>query len=97
MSSTDNAAEQYTELFEQGQKAFLDAVDNWSRAARYTFDRFGTSSGTPLVAPEVILDQVFDFAVKILEVQRDVSRRLLAAATEASDATAAVAKASAER
>lgn len=90
---TAQATKQYTELFEQGQKALQNAVDTWTKTVRNTADQFGAPSATTLVEPEVVIDQVFDFAVKMLEVQRDFSKQLLAAATEAGEVGAAAAKA----
>jgi hypothetical protein len=48
--------------------------------------------GTGVAAPDQIIDQVFDFATKMLESQRGLSKQMLSAATAAAESTAAASK-----
>jgi hypothetical protein len=76
------AQEQYTEIVKQGQDAVLAAVDTWTRTVQ---DAFGQLPTTPPVKPEQIVDQVFDFAGKVLGAQRDFAKHLIATSTAAAE------------
>ena len=78
--------DQYTRFFSQGQEAMRQgqeavrfSVDTWSRLLR-------TVAGqAPALAPqfdaEAAVDQFFDVTESLLQVQREVAKRLLAAGT----------------
>jgi hypothetical protein len=68
------AQEQYTEIVKQGQDAVRTAVDTWTRTVQDTFAKLPTTA--PVDADQVI-DQVFDFADKMLGAQRDFAKHLV--------------------
>jgi hypothetical protein len=76
------AQEQYAEIVKQGQDAVLAAVDTWTRRVQDAFAQLPTA---PPVKPEQIVDQVFDFAGKVLGAQRDFAKHLIATSTAAAD------------
>jgi hypothetical protein len=70
-------AEQYTHFLRQGQEAAGTAVDAWTRLVR-------TVAGqVPALATQfdaqAAVDRYFDLNEKVLEAQRDVTKRFLAA------------------
>jgi hypothetical protein len=77
-----NAQEQYTELVKQSQDAVRTAVDTWTRTVQDTFAQLPTTA--PVNADEVI-DQVFDFAGKLLGAQREFAKHLVATSTAAAE------------
>lgn len=76
--------EQYAEVLRSSQDAVVEAMESWTRSAR---DVFGQMSGTPRTAvePTQVIDQVFDFAERMLEVQREFSKSLAATAASAGE------------
>jgi hypothetical protein len=74
------AQEQYTEIVKQGQDAVQAALDTWTRTVQ---DAFGKLPTTPPVKAEEVIDQVFDFAAKLLGAQRDFAKHLVATGTTA--------------
>jgi hypothetical protein len=70
--------EQYSELIKQGQDASRTAIEAWTQ----TFQQaFGQLSGSGLVRPDQVIDQVFDFAGHVLNAQRDFAKQLVATST----------------
>ena len=70
--------EQYSELIKQGQDASRAALETWTQ----TFQQAaGQLSGSGLIRPEQVIDQVFDFAGQILNAQRDLAKQLVATGT----------------
>jgi hypothetical protein len=76
------AQDQYTEIVKQGQDAVRTAVDTWTRTVQDTFAKLPTTA--PVDADQVI-DQVFDFADKMLGAQRDFAKHLVATTAGATD------------
>jgi hypothetical protein len=76
------AQEQYTEIVKQGQDAVRTAVDTWTRTVQ---DTFGKLPATPPVDADQVIDQVFDFADKMLSAQRDFAKHLVKAGNGALD------------
>jgi hypothetical protein len=74
--------EQYTETVRQTQAAMLTAFDRWTRAFQQMLGQLPTAAP---VNPEQVIDQVFDFAGKILDVQRDFAKQLVASGTAATE------------
>ena len=67
--------EQYSELIKQGQDASRVAIETWTQ----TFQQAaGQLSGSGLIRPDQVIDQVFDFAGQILNAQRDFAKQLVA-------------------
>lgn len=69
------AQEQYTEMVKQSQDAVLTAVDTWTRTVQDAFAQLPTASSR--VAPDQVIDQVYDFAGKVLDMQRDFAKNVL--------------------
>ncbi len=67
--------EQYLEVMQQSQQAVLNAVDSWTKTVQESAGTLPT--GPAQVDPRQVVDQVFDFAEKLLEMQRDFARNLL--------------------
>ena len=68
------AQEQYTEIVKNGQQAVMTAVDTWTRTVQDAFGQLPTIAPT---TPTQVVDQVFDFAERMLEMQRDFTKNLL--------------------
>jgi hypothetical protein len=88
----------YTELVQQSQEALRTAVDNWSKIVEQAVAQL-PATATPFAAPydvNAVVDQYFDFAGKVLEVQRDFAKNLIARSNAAGEAFAARAKEVAE-
>ena len=67
--------EQYAEVVQQSQDAVTAAVDAWTRAVK---EAFGQVPALPTqLDPNQVVDQVFDFAEKMLAVQREFARNLI--------------------
>jgi hypothetical protein len=83
-----NLQEPFLDAMRQSQQAVLSAVETWTRTMQQTFGQ-ATSSGAPTVAsvdPNEIVDQVFDFAEKLLASQREFAKNLMAASAAATEA-----------
>lgn len=67
--------DQYKQSVQQTQDAFQNAVDSWTKTVQ---QGFGSVPSAPTqVDPRQVVDQVFDFAEKMLEMQRDLTKNLL--------------------
>jgi hypothetical protein len=81
--------EQYRQVVQSSQEAVLNAVDTWTRTVQETVGSLPTPAAQ--VDPTQVIDQVFDFAEKMLEMQRDFAKNLVqASATVADSATRGV-------
>ena len=70
--------EQYSELIKQSQDASRAALETWTQ----TFQQAaGQLSGSGLISPDQVIDQVFDFAGQVLNAQRDFPKQLVATGT----------------
>lgn len=67
--------DQYREYIEQNQQAFHSAVDTWTKTVEQTVGSIQTDPTQ--VDPQQVLDQVYDFADKMLQMQRDFTKNLL--------------------
>jgi hypothetical protein len=72
MSSTPD---QYRDYVEQNQRAFQSAVDTWSKTVEQTVA--ATPTNPTQVDPQQVVNQVFDFAERMLAMQRDFTTNLL--------------------
>jgi hypothetical protein len=72
-------SEQYTQFFKQGQEAVRTTIDTWTNAVK------AAAGQVPAFASrfdaETAVDRYFDLTEKVLEAQRDVTKRLLATGT----------------
>ncbi len=74
----------YAKSVRSSQEAVVGAVESWSKSVQ---DAFGRSGSNPQggVEPNLVIDQVFDFAERMLEVQREFAKSLANAAASASE------------
>ena len=79
-----NPAEQYSALAQQGQEAVRSAIDSWTRALKDAAAKFPTVPAA--YDADKVIDQVFDFAEKLLEVQRDFAKTLIKSSVSAAEA-----------
>ncbi len=77
---------QYTDLVQQSQEAVLQAVDTWTKTVREAFSQLPNSPVQ--VDPNQVVDQLFDFTEKVLEVQRDFAKQLLSTSAAAAQSVA---------
>ncbi|PPK92309.1 hypothetical protein CLV92_11555 [Kineococcus xinjiangensis] len=67
--------EQYFQAMQQSQQAVLDAFSTWTRTVQ---DAAGSIGTNPVqVDPAQAIDQYFDFAAKVLDVQRTLTRGIV--------------------
>jgi len=83
------AQDQYNEAFKQTQDTMLTAVDAWTRAFQQGLSQL---PGAAPVDPAQVIDQVFDFAATVLNVQREFAKQLVASSTATADALRSGAK-----
>jgi hypothetical protein len=74
--------EQYAELIKQGQEASQAAIETWTQTVQQAF---GQLSGSGLIGPDQVIDQVFDFAGNVLNAQRELAKQLVATSTAAAE------------
>ena len=80
--------DQYTDTLRQSQEAWSGALETWTNGVQKAFGSSpaspfgGAGFGTPftLSDPVATVDQMFDFAEKVLEVQREFVKNLTSAA-----------------
>jgi hypothetical protein len=70
-----NPQDQYRDLVQQSQQAIQSAVDTWTKTVQDTVTSL--PSNPTQVDPGQVVDQVFDFAERMLEMQRDFTKNLL--------------------
>lgn len=80
-----SATDQYRTYVEQSQQAFTAAVDTWTRTVEETVASLPRAAAP--VDPQQVVDQVFDFVGQLLQMQRELTRQLLATSAAASPAT----------
>jgi hypothetical protein len=71
--------EQYTRFVQQGQDAVRNTVETWTNTVKTAVAQVPTL--TAQFDAEAAVDRYFDLTEKVLETQRDVTKRLLAAGT----------------
>ena len=75
MTTGQDQFRQYQQVLQQTQEAALAAVDSWTKVVQ---DSVAQMPAAPAqVDPTQVVDQVFDFAEKMLDMQRDFTKRLL--------------------
>jgi len=78
-STQDN----YTETLRSGQEAVVQAFETWTDNAKSAWAK--APGATPQVDPQQVIDQVFEFAEKMLAVQREFAKSLAVAAASATE------------
>jgi hypothetical protein len=87
MSTTVNelarsSQEQILATVKQSQEAVVEAVAAWAKAVEGLTPSLPAMPGAEeLPKPQAVIENAFDFAQKLLDAQRDFSRKVLAAAT----------------
>ena len=71
--------EQYTHFVEQGQDAVRQTFETWTNAVKTAVAQVPAFAAQ--FDAEAAVDRYFDLTEKVLETQRDVTKRLLAAGT----------------
>jgi hypothetical protein len=75
--------DEYLQTVRQSQEAIRNAVESWTRAMQQTFGHATSTTGAGSVDVNEIVDQVFNFAVSMLETQRQFAKGLVGASTSA--------------
>jgi hypothetical protein len=79
--------EPFLDAMRKSQEAVINAFESWTRTVQQTFGQ--ATSATPMpgaVDPTEVVDQVFDFAEKLLESQRQFTKNLISASAQAAEA-----------
>ena len=81
-----DAMKQYADMAEQGRRAVVEAVEAWTKSVQ------GAFSNIPIVAKSAgefdladSVDRMYDFTEKVLEMQRDFTKKLISTTTKAAD------------
>lgn len=77
------AQDQYSDAFKQTQDTMLSAFDAWTHAFQQGISQL---PGSVPVDPGQVIDQVFDFAATMLNVQREFAKQLVASSTATAEA-----------
>ena len=72
------------ETFRSGQDAVVAALESWTESAKSAWANAPGVSGQQ-VDPQQVIDQVFDFAEKMLSVQREFAKSLAVTAASATE------------
>jgi hypothetical protein len=72
--------EQYMESLRNGQQAVVQAMEAWTKSAQKAFG--ATPGAASAVNPEIVIDQVFDFAEQMLAMQRRFAKALVSSAAD---------------
>ena len=82
--TTQASQEQFIAAVRQSQQAVLDAVAAWTKAVEEITPPLPAVAGLEnLPKPEVVIDNAFDFAQKLLDTQREFARNFIQAASPA--------------
>jgi DNA-binding MarR family transcriptional regulator len=80
------AQQQFVDLTERGQEALAKAIKTWADTAQeYTATL--SQASTALPQPQDVLNDVFDFAERLIKAQRDFATTLLAVGAEVTEST----------
>lgn len=85
----------YTDLVQQTQDNVRWAVETWTKTVQDAIDALPTTFA-PL-DPYDTVDRAFDFTEKVLEIQRDFAKKLIASATAQTATSAQAAKTAAAK
>lgn len=78
-----DAMKQYADLAEQGRQAVVEAVEEWTRSVQGAVSSVPKSAGEFDLAASV--DRMYDFTEKVLEMQRDFTKKLISTSAEAAE------------
>lgn len=74
--------DKYADVMRSSQEAVVEAFESWTKNAQNAMTGVPGVGSSP-VPPQEVIDQVFDFAGKLLEVQRDFAKSLASTAAAA--------------
>ena len=77
--------DKYAEAMRTSQAAVVEAFESWTKSAQSAISTVPGVVSVPQVEPQQVIDQVFDFAEKLLEVQREFAKSLASTAAAASE------------
>ncbi|HTF55275.1 MAG TPA: hypothetical protein VK735_48185 [Pseudonocardia sp.] len=81
-----NAQQQFVDLAERGQETLANVIKTWADTAQeYTATLSRTSTALP--QPQDVLNDVFDFAERLIKAQRDFATTLLAVGAQVTEST----------
>jgi hypothetical protein len=78
-----DAMKQYADMAQRGRQAVADAVEAWTKSVQGAFSNVPKSTGEFDLADSV--DRMYDFTEKVLEMQRDFTKKLISTSAEAAD------------
>jgi hypothetical protein len=67
--------DQYVAIAKQGQDAATAVAEAWTRSIQDSFTKLPTVTGQAAV--QQVVDQVFDFASTVIDVQRNLAKQLV--------------------
>lgn len=70
-----NPQDQYRDYVAQNQQAVASAMDTWTKTVEQSVGALPTNPAQ--LDPQQVVDQVFDFAERMLHLQRDLTTNLL--------------------
>jgi phage shock protein A len=80
---TTEPIKQYTDLVQQSQEAVLSAVETWTKTMQEAFSSVPTTVGQ--FDPSESVDKIYDFTEKVLEMQRDFTKKLISQSASAAE------------
>lgn len=80
---SNDVTKQYTDLVQQSQQAVMSAVEAWTKTVQEAFASVPTSVEQFDAGDSV--DKIFDFTEKVLEMQRDFTKKLIASSAQAAE------------
>jgi flagellar hook-basal body complex protein FliE len=78
--------QQFADLTERGHETLAKAIKTWADTAQEYTTTLSRAS-TALPQPQEVLNDVFDFAERLIKAQREFATVLLAAGTELTEST----------
>jgi hypothetical protein len=79
----ESPQEQYAKAMRTSQEAVVGAAEAWAKSIQSAFGQPQAGPTGSVVDPNQVIDQVFDFAERMLEVQREFAKSLAGAAASA--------------
>jgi hypothetical protein len=87
--------EQYSAIARQGQEASLAVIEAWTRSFQDAAARLPEVTGQ--FDANQVIDRVFDFAVTVVDVQRDFAKQLVASTVSVAEDVAQQSREAANR
>ncbi len=84
--TNDSTTPKYTEQVQQSQQAVLSAMESWNKTVQDAVAHMPKAPGQ--FDPGSMVDQVFDLTEKVLQMQRDLAKKLISASGTATEKAA---------